>query len=138
MKKSFTLVELIFVIIIIAILSGTAFYSYKTKNLEKDTDFVYMNLLQARYAGINGLGIDGLNDENRSCFNPDSVKELAGREGYEFKSSVEGSRVCFDRYGEGYVDGVPLQQPEIVTLSYGEREKNITILPKSGYVIILQ
>ncbi|GEM_PF-6571051 len=138
MKRAFTITEIIFVLVITAIIAATAFYGYKTDRLRRDADFVFMQLQQARYQGLNGLGIGGLGDKNRSCVDPDRIKEIAKKEGYDFRSEVLGKEICFDNYARPYADMVELQTPQNLRISYKSREKVIKILPKSGYVIISQ
>jgi len=52
MKKAYTLIELIFVIIIIGIMSAVGASAFKPTYLRDDTNFIQAKIKQAQFLGI--------------------------------------------------------------------------------------
>ncbi len=138
MRRAFTLVELIFVIVVIATLVGVGVYSFKPKHLRNDTDFVVMEILKSKY---QALGYDkryGAQASQIGCIDLGKIPQLAKKEHYAFKSSLsQAKKVCFDSFGRPYVEGDAIdERTEVLQLSYNGKKATLSLLPMSGYVII--
>ena len=112
-KSAFSLLELIFVIVIIGTLSGIAFKKFKPHYLHHDMDFMLMKLEETRYKAmaydkslpnlslnvdysIGCIDIDTLNDTYDTKTNADAYKFHA-----VFKSIDPSDLeiICFDSLG---------------------------------------
>jgi len=148
MRRAFTLLELILVLVILGVLSAAAWYSYRPHYLAQDVDFVQMQLLRAKYRGIQYDKRHATPDTNRSigCVDLQEAawKDLAKKLHYALHSTITSSytTLCFDSFGRPHLDdnlttNAPIASPtRLLRLSYRSKEANLTILPQSGYVII--
>jgi len=149
-KSAFTLIELIFVIIIIGILAGVASSTFKDNHLQNDAQFILAKIRQAQYKGIgfehNNFGTAGaLANDSHGCIEltKASLEERAsdGNLVYSLHADVNtpNSTLCFDAKGrphENSFDGALLSTPKVITLNYNGETQKISILPVSGYAII--
>lgn len=149
-RSAFTLLELIFVIVIIGILAKIGVQSIHTDYLLNDANYIAAKLRQAQYRGIGydhrwGSG----QDVSGACvtLTKTALEENAslGKVHYRLHvtledSDLKGKTVCFDHLGEAHDDGSftseAIAEQNVLTLSYGGRMRDIILLPKSGYVII--
>ncbi len=148
MKGAFTLLELIFVLIIIGVLSVAALYSYHPQHLLEDVDFVQMRLLRAKYQGIQYDKRHPTPDINASVGCVDLQKEawlkLAKKKHYTLHADIATSykTLCFDSFGRPHLEdnltlNAPIAEPkELLLLRYRSKEVRFILLPQSGYVII--
>ncbi len=150
-KKAYTLVELIFVIVIIGILSGVGFYSFKPHYLQNDYDFVKLKLNTVRYEGLNydkRISSLGNVDYSIGCIAKDDLLSADGTIDKQYKAHAKltlnpnEDTLCFDTMGRLY-NGTDnnkstlhsrLQQNLIIQLQYNNEENNITIDYLSGYL----
>lgn len=144
--KAFTLLELIFVIVIIGILVGTGFYYFKPHYLQNDRDFLELKLNTVRYAGVNydkrnpSLGIQEIN-YSIGCISKDDFFQSQGTVDQHYKKHATVTLnpnkdiLCFDTLGRVHI-GTDANKTEedslatsdiIITLAYNGEEKNITI-----------
>jgi len=150
--KSFTLIELIFVIIIVGILSIGAINALPDNTLINNTNYIYNKILEKK---TNSLGFEAdmqNEDENRSVcitFDKNWIKNDEKYSKVKFNLSkrvsirATNSTVCFDYMGRPYGGSVDLDKfstllhNEVnVTISYNNKEKNITIYPITGDIKI--
>jgi prepilin-type N-terminal cleavage/methylation domain-containing protein len=147
----FTMVELIFVIVVIGILSYVGSGYMPNNRLSNDTKFL---LLKIRETQKNAIGYDGANfgenpwsskEENTTCIDLNTtILEQEDRDRNEQKPhrfssdlNVSGNnRLCFDEYGRPYQEGRLLLQNLDMNLTYKAEYRTISVLPMSGYVII--
>ena len=145
--RAFTLIELLFVIVIIAILSAVGAYEMRPNYLRNDTDFVLMKLKDVKYRAIGySKQLSDLGDLNSSigCI---EISELNSTEGtnYKFHSDInilpsDINTLCFDRYGRPHKDDNNSNLSSLIynnitiRLEYNNKDANITIYPFSGYI----
>jgi len=148
-KEAYTLLELIFVIIIIGILVGTGFYYFKPHYLQNDKDFLELQLNRVRYEGLN------YDKRNPSSTGMDySIGCIAKSDFFISHSTIDKhykkhatvtltpdeNTLCFDTLGRLHkgTDGNKTTQSSllssdiVITLKYNNEEKNITIDHISG------
>ncbi|WP_041354065.1 prepilin-type N-terminal cleavage/methylation domain-containing protein [Nitratiruptor sp. SB155-2] len=153
MRKAVTLIELIFVLIIIGVLIGIGFYAFKPKYLDNDANFIYAEILKAKYQGVNydkRFAVNGI-QADIGCIelSESALGSLAQKEHYTFKSRItvndpsQSILLCFDSYGRPHLNdkntsfsSILNNKKTLVTLQYNQKEANITIFPKTGYVVI--
>ncbi len=128
-RYAYSLLELIFIIVIIGILTGIAFYGFRPDYLRNDVAKVVMELENTRYQGVGydktGLSTGGsigcidLNDLDKN------TTGLGGTKDYKFHSKVEVEVpsslevACFDTFGRVFD---------------GKKDNNLTDLTGNGYL----
>ncbi len=150
MTKSFTLLELIFVIVIIAILAGVGTFFYKPKYLDTAIRRAILKIYETRYQGIGyNKNFQDLGNVNTSvgCINlendiKDAIKEVVGEKKVE-KFTIKASKevICFDYIARVHddnnteIDSLVFNNIEI-NISYNNSLKTIIITPNTGYVFV--
>jgi len=147
--KAFTLLELIFVIIIIGILVGIGFYYFKPHYLQNDKGFLELRLNTVRY--------EGLNYDKRGAPSADmnySIGCIAKSDFFTTRTTIDKhykahatptltpdeNILCFDTLGRLHngtdnnktTQSSLLSSNVVITLDYNNEEKNITIDYFSG------
>lgn len=149
-KKAFTLIELIFVIVIIGIMAGVASTSFKTNYLLDDTNFIVAKIKEAQFLGIgyehldfggNSLGVDF----NSGCIDINNTvleESATNANEVDYKLHVDDfdyGIICFDSKGRPHnndFDGTLLTTQKKFTFKYADKEREIIIEPITGYIII--
>ena len=149
--KSFTLIELIFVIIIVGILSVLGIESIPDNTLINNTHFVYNKILEKKANAIGFNADMSKSDENRTVcitFTKDWIKNDENYSKVKFNLSnrisisADINTICFDSLGRPYDGAVKndfsnmLHTKKQITLTYNNNSKNIIIYPMTGYVEI--
>jgi len=155
--RGFTLIELIFVIIILAIMSAVGVYYIPDPTLQESTNVLKSKILNKRSNAINFITN---NENNITCIEFNITKlnedENSSRVKYHFSKRLtlkvsgcvnnanidfeSNKTICFDSYGRPFVAKVDerlndlCQNNAIISLDYKTKEKNITIYKMSGFV----
>ncbi len=144
-RHAFSLVELIFVIVLMGVLTGIGFYMSRPDPTRADAQYTLLKLKEARYRAI------GYESGDASCseggwvrLDLQTLADDGGKVRHDFKSAIspEGSILCFDALGRPH-DGnttslvslrhVPL---DINFTAPGGKKSTIRLYPQSGYAII--
>ncbi|GAB6045835.1 hypothetical protein JCM11957_14330 [Caminibacter profundus] len=154
MKKSFTLIELIFVVVIIGVLSYIGMQYIPDNTLNVATQTLKQKILQKRSNAL-GFKADMNNNEEKTKVCITLTKEALNQEEKNEKIKFDFSKIdnisnnlpyeanntiCFDEFGRAYKKEVDntlnnlLHEAVIITIQYKNKEQNITIFPISGYV----
>lgn len=143
--RGFTLLEIIFVIIVAGILTFIGFEYLPDNTLISDYQMLKQKILQKKF---NALGYRIYEGNNLTCFecNKDWLNkdENSSKIKYVFKSEISCTngvnKICFDYLGRDYNGSVDknltnlLSDFIIVRLNYKNEEKNITIYPYTGAI----
>lgn len=149
-RLGFTLVELIFVIVIIGVLAGVASTTYKADYLSNDISYIMAKIRQAQYKGVGyeHRSFGTLNapvDYNNGCIRLEkSALEQSATSGdisYRLHvDSFDAGILCFDAKGRPHDDdfrsATLLSVNKVIDLTYNGVSKSITVLPQSGYAIM--
>ena len=150
MRHAYTLVELIFVIVVIGILTGVASSSFRSDYLSADADFITAKIRQAQYKGIGFehkvFGTDTAPvDYNNGCIDLEKTaledKAVDSKVAYKLHvDAFDEGTICFDAKGRPHDDDFSLStlrsDTKIITLSYNGETKNISLLSLSGFAVI--
>ncbi|MEA3522033.1 MAG: prepilin-type N-terminal cleavage/methylation domain-containing protein [Campylobacterota bacterium] len=152
MSKAFTLIELIFVIILIGIIAGVGSSMFKTNYLLNDTQYIMSKIHQAQYEGIGyeHQNFDGtFISDNRGCitFTKEKLDDNASVSGGKYSlhvsinhSSLTSDTICFDAKGRphdgDFTQGSLLKEQKVLKLIYSNQTNQIIIEPITGYAII--
>ncbi|MFK5882467.1 MAG: prepilin-type N-terminal cleavage/methylation domain-containing protein [Sulfurospirillum sp.] len=147
-RNGFSMVELIFVILLIGILAYIGGNFLPDNRLLNDTNFLTMKIKQTQK---NALLYDAVGflkpwsvENNSTCIDLNTTKlELKDKntqKPHRFSSilSVDGnSTICFDNFGRPYQSEHLLLKNLDMNLTYKQNEyKSISVVPISGYAII--
>ncbi|MBN2895558.1 MAG: hypothetical protein JXK05_06675 [Campylobacterales bacterium] len=143
MRAAFSLLELIFVVVLIGTLTGLGVSALRQDYLLHDSHYIASKIMQAQYEAI-GYDSRGLIGQSVGCL----VLSKEGLEGNvskneeryalhvtdkDDKKDFNFGRLCFDHRG---VPDFSNMAQNVLTLKYQGIERNITIAPMTGYVII--
>ena len=150
--KSFTLIEMIFVIILVGLISIGAINSIPDNTLSNNVKFVYNKILEKKANALSFMANMNDADENRSVcvtFDEDWLRndENYSKVKFDFSHRVTVSSdketICFDYLGRPYDGSVNLinfdnilHEKVDITIKYKKSYKKITIYPISGNVEI--
>lgn len=154
LRSAFSMVELIFVMVIIGILAAAGTFYFRPNILQMDVDFVLSKIKETRFKGIgyNKYNFGSYISNEVGCINlsTDGFKNMA--ENYKFKSEVTSSveTLCFDYFGRPHRDrndsgdldnnetrlDTLLHAPLEIKLSYNGRSRTIVVLPMSGFATV--
>jgi len=140
--RAFSLVELIFVVVIMGILTFSVF-EFPDNTLINDKEMLKLKIMQKK---SNALGYKKVGFDDYICITFDKEylnnedKNLDEKVRYTFKSNISveglsGNRICFDNFGRIYDGEVDIKLKNLINkvivikLTYKNDEKNITIYP---------
>ena len=155
--RGFTLIELIFVIIILSIISAIGVYYIPDPTLQESVNVLKSKIFNKRSNAINFItnennitciefNISKLNEDENSSrvkyhFSKRLVLKVKGCDTSLYGVNFENNKtICFDSYGRAFAGKVDeklnnlCQSNAIISLDYKTKEKNITIYKTSGFV----
>jgi prepilin-type N-terminal cleavage/methylation domain-containing protein len=144
--KAFSLIELIFVLVIMGVLTFIGMQFIPNETPLSDAEVLKKLILNKKTIAL-GYKIYGENNDTCIRLNKDYIneEENLSRVKYKFKSDIStnglsSDLLCFDYKGrpcDGECDenlSSLLTKFVIITLSYNKKEKNLTLYPISGYL----
>ncbi len=154
MRRAFTLIELIFVVILVGILGAVGSSLYRPDRVLADTNYIAAKLMQSRYEaiGYDHRNFDGTFDSSSiGCItiSKSSLNDPPQRAGgYTLSkkslvtvSGLTGNTICFDEKGYphdgNFFDSSLLHRRVDINVSDSKNSYTITVMPFSGYVKIL-
>lgn len=149
LHKAFSMIELIFVIVLIGILASIGGNLLPDNRLLNDTNFIVMKIKETQKNAI-GYDTTGFDKEPWSIESNSSI--TLSKEGFEslesnsqkphkFASTFSGADVnetlCFDAYGRPYkLSEHKLLQNLDINVTYNGKTRKISVMPISGYVTL--
>lgn len=148
--SAFTLVELIFVIIVMGILSTAAVMKMPDNSIYNDVDFITSKIMQKQIQAMNydhqdfsdsswrdNFYENSCIDTSKLKFNENSSKE---QRKYHIKSKIQSAKICFDSLGRPYKNNYKLNNflktPMLIKIEYKNKTKTVKIMPYSGSVMV--
>lgn len=148
MKKAFSMIELIFVIVLIGVLASIGGNLMPDNRLLKDTSYMTMKIKETQKNAIAydvvefGAPWSSDNDNNTTCIDLNIDGFLEKEENrqkphrFSIKNDFDEGVLCFDSYGRPYQEEQLLLQEKDINVTYNGKSKIISVLPISGYVTI--
>ena len=152
---AFTLIEIIFVMVLMGVLIGVGYSFIPNHHLLNDARYI---LLQIKNQQKNAIGYDSVNfytpswsqpeanssEYNRTCIEFDKVwleaRDANSTHPYRFNTQTSISShnpICFDNLGRAYSSSTILKTTQYINISYPKKPvMRILIYHWSGYVII--
>ncbi|GAX87076.1 conserved hypothetical protein [Lebetimonas natsushimae] len=142
--RAFSLIELIFVLVIMGILAFVGMQFIPNETPLSDAEILKKLILNKK---TNALGYKIYGENNDTCIRLSkgdiNNEEKLSRVKYKFKSSIKinglsSDLLCFDYKGRPYDGEVDEKMKNLlrnfvtITLNYKNKEKNLTIYPMSG------
>ena len=150
--KSFTLIEFIFVIIIVGVLSISAINSLPDNTLIDNTNYIYNKILEKKANALGFMANMENEDENNSVcivFDKNWLKDDEKRRKVKFNLSSrveiksEYKTICFDYLGRPYKGRVDLlkfsnllHKKTDINITYNDKYKTIEVYPITGDIEI--
>jgi len=151
--KSFTLIELIFVIVLIGLLSVAAVKSLPDNTLLNNTKFVYNKVLEKKSTAIGFMADTSKENEKRLVcitFDKDWIKndEVYSKVKFDLSNRINISpnvTICFDYLGRPHQNDINLKNFDTIlhkkvdiniTYTKDNSYNTLTIYPITGYVEI--
>jgi prepilin-type N-terminal cleavage/methylation domain-containing protein len=156
MRKAFSMIELIFVIVLLGIMAKIGVSFIPDNKLLSDTHYIAMKIKEAQK---NAIGYDTFSfgqteywkmpvtyskDFNLTCIDVNETF-LEALSDYRFtKQEIIpvkplDKKFCFDSYGRPFGSSEQLLLKNVdINVSYNNKTNTISVLPMSGYVIIKQ
>ncbi len=148
--RGFTMVELIFVIVVIGILAYVGSSYIPDNSLPNDTKFLIMKIKQRQKNAIGHSTISfGENpwgkESSSTCIDLNITaleqEDLSAQKPYKFASKItpKGVVVCFDSYGRPYRNNSEhlLLRSIDINLTKGQRVRRLKLYSFSGYISIV-
>jgi type II secretory pathway pseudopilin PulG len=148
MRKAFTMIELIFIMIVIGILAATMAMNMPDNRLLMDRDFITQKIKQKH---IYALSYDNYDYKNKrfidstTCIyiNKESInkeeKDKSRSKLYKISSQTTISpndlNICFDNLGRPYKLNNLLNMPIELNITYKNKTKTVNIMPFSGTIV---
>ena len=149
MKKAFSMIELIFVIILIGILAYISSGFIPDNKLLNDTNYILMKIKEKQKDAIgydiNGFSEPWSKEESSICIkiSKEALENLDKNSSkphvFYSEISVDGnSTICFDEYGRVYQEHKLLNSRVDINVTYGAKTGKISVLPYNGYVTLIE
>ncbi len=138
-RSGFTMVELVFVIVVVGVLAGIGSSMMPDNKMLTYTNTATMNIKKTQKNAIgydvNGFGTPWSADNNTTCITLDEQNLLNKNSPMvDVVSSID--RICFDEYGRPYELEHLLLVIKDINITYRGNIKRISVYPISGYVTI--
>ncbi len=140
LHKAFSLIELIFVIVIIGVMAGVGMSSFKPTYLIDDVNFIQGKIQEAQSYGIGyeHLNFDGtLIADSKGCI--EITNSALNDENYKLHvNDFDYGTICFDSKGRPHnnsYNGALLEQ-KVLKFTYNAKDRDIIVEAVSGYAII--
>jgi len=136
MRKAFTLIELIFVIVIIGIITGVGVNSFKTHYLINDVNFIVGKIRATQYQGIGYSKVQfGTTTELNSSIgcitlDKDSLNDTNYKIHSTLVGNLKGETLCFDEKGS------PSLSEDNLSIEYKNKTVTLKIQPITGYITV--
>ena len=153
MKKAFSMLEIVIVIMIIGVLAAISKEIIPDTTLLKDTSYLFSKLKEAQSNALLGESAKNCIDLNISKSDSIKKEEMTSKNPKKYffdkktKISIFGNvlksedkRLCFDENGRPYDSKIDLKymikKPFSIKVSYQKENKEMVIMPYSGFITI--
>jgi prepilin-type N-terminal cleavage/methylation domain-containing protein len=148
-RKAFSMVELIFVIVLLGILASVGGNLLPDNRLLNDTNYIIMKIKDTQKNAIGydtaGFSEPWSQENNTTCITLTKIEfenlDKSSQKPHVMSSDITGTDagaiLCFDSYGRPYkLSEQKLLENLDINVTYKGKTKNISVLPISGYVTL--
>jgi len=146
-RSAFSMVELIFIIVIMGILAEIGLNFMPDNRLLNDTNFLTLKIKekqkQAIADDVNGFLKPWSIEDNRTCIKLDvnalEKEDSHSKKPHRFSATINvdgNNTICFDNFGRPYQGEQLLLEKKEINVTYKDSNKTVSVMPISGYVII--
>ncbi len=150
-RDGFSMIELIFIIIVLGILGGMASMSMPDNKQFSDINFITSKIKQKQLQALSYDNFDYVNkkfDDNKTCItiSKDALnlneRNISKSSPYQITSTITDEKtICFDSLGRVYelnnFQEIPIVlKPIVLNINYKNKIKTINIMPYSGAIIV--
>ncbi len=146
-KYGFTLIELIFVVVLMGVLTGIGFYMSQPDATKQDAQYTLLKLKEARYRAIGyDTGDSNCSDGGWITLTKTALSNTSDNNDSmhrEIKSDINTTIItlCFDSLGRPHDGNLTtlntiLQTDLNITFNDGDKNTTIRLFPQTGYAII--
>ena len=127
--RGFSMIELIFVIVLLGVLASVGGNLLPDNRLLQYTNEVTIKIKETQKNAI-GNDINGFEkpwslESNSTCIILDDTLHVAG-----------STKICFDSYGRPYQSEQLLLQSKDINVTYNGQTNTVSVFPMSGYVTL--
>lgn len=150
MRQAFTIIELIFVIVLLGILAGAIKMNLPDNTLSNDIQFITQKIKESQ---LGALSYDNYDYANKAFYDSDTTCIAINKESFNTLESNSSSgkpyrlsnftsispnniTLCFDAMGRPYELNNFAKMPIEFNIIYKNRSKTVLVMPVSGNVII--
>lgn len=150
MKKAFSIVELIFIIVIVGILASIGGNLLPDNKQLNEVNFISMKIKEKQRFALGNIQRNfgdqfwSIYNKNR-CITFDKVSLENEDEASDSQKKMKiastiytdtNTTICFDEYGRPYNSGALIRASKDINVTYKGKITTISVMPMSGYVII--
>ena len=148
LTPAFSMIELIFIIIILGILATVMKMNMPDNRLLLDINFITQKIKEKQIYALSYDNFDYANDsfiDDKTCIyiNKDALnldeKNSAKSNPYQIRSTItidaNDNNICFDNLGRPFSVNNFISVPILFNIAYKDRNKTINIMPFSGSIV---
>ena len=147
MRKAFSMIELIFIMIVLGVLASTLQMNMPDNKIFNDINFITQKIKAKQLYALSYDNYDYekhtfLDEKTCIVIDKDSFNAIEKKETktnpYKIKSKITNppdNNVCFDSLGRPHLLNDFTKMPIVFTITYKNRTKTINILPFSGTIV---
>ncbi len=149
MRRAFSMIELIFIIIILGILGASINMNMPDNRHTNDINFIISKIKQKQMQSLSYDNFDYKTNtfiDDKTCINIDktSINSLefnsTNSNPYQISSktilSIDEPNICFDNLGRPYKLNIFVKMPIELNITYKNKIKTVNIMPYSGHVML--
>ncbi len=134
MKEAFSMLEVVVTVMIIGIFTAIATEFIPNNALLENTSYLLYKIKETQAKAL-------LNQDTKNCIILDKkIYETSKNNPIIIESSLKNKKLCFDSEGKPFEENLSteniIKKPVTIKIKHKKEEKDLTIMPFSGLVVI--